>query len=375
MTEEEIKKGPLLQDGDPDNEHPLTDEEIEEGVEVLGTLPNWREWRGLSTILAPPTDIGQEEALKFRGQLLDQRHYTLLLDETGTVGTREGGPICVLLKNRIPKELLDKVRPILRRAARQSVAAGNRTDAAGAGKGLRLRRDGTLSKMSGVPRLADLPDEHYWRLKAAKDGTVGYSADTTRGGQKYPCRLTGWTQDAHPSEWRLMNELAGTVANYWRWSTLLGYHDVQMEKAAAKTFREYVLKTPTDVVPFTTITVNRSWRTAAHIDSGDLKQGFGVLCCLGDFEGCDLVFPRYKTAVRFREGDILLADVANQVHGNTPLLNPDGSEPKPGKEPERLSCIFYYQEKMEHCLVPEEEMRVINNWKKGKSTQPKKKKK
>ncbi len=172
-----------------------------------------------------------------------------------------------------------------------------------------------------------------------------------------------------------MNELAGTVANYWRWSTLLGYHDVQMEKAAAKTFREYVLKTPTDVVPFTTITVNRSWRTAAHIDSGDLKQGFGVLCCLGDFEGCDLVFPRYKTAVRFREGDILLADVANQVHGNTPLLNPDGSEPKPGKEPERLSCIFYYQEKMEHCLVPEEEMRVINNWKKGKSTQPKKKKK
>jgi len=172
-----------------------------------------------------------------------------------------------------------------------------------------------------------------------------------------------------------MNELAATVANHWRWSTLLGYHDVQMEKAYNKTFREYVLKTPADVVPFTTIKVNRSWRTAAHIDSGDLKQGFGVLCCLGDFEGCDLVFPRYKTAVRFREGDILLADVANQVHGNTPLLNPDGSEPKPGKEPERLVCVFYYQEKMEHCLTTEEEMKVINNWKKGKSTHPKKKKK
>lgn len=360
--------------------------EEDEGIEILETEedvqrwlnsepgPKLRELLGTTKKLLPPTDIGQKEARKLVGKLLDQRHYTLLLDETGTVGTPENGPICVLLKNRIPKELLDKVRPILRRAARQSVASGNRPDAAGAGKGLRLRRDGTPSKISGVPRLADLPDEHYWRLKAAKDGTVGYSADTTRGGQKYPCRLTSWTQDAHPSEWRLMNELAATVAEHWRRSIIWPYHVVQSDKAS-KTLPDYVLKTPKSATPFTTITVNRSWRTAAHIDRGDLKQGFGVLCCLGDFEGCDLVFPRYKTAVRFREGDILLADVANQVHGNTPFLNPDGSEIGPGKEPERLVCVFYYQEKMEHCRTPKDEWGVINNWKKGQSTRAKNKKK
>lgn len=99
------------------------------------------------------------------------------------------------------------------------------------------------------------------------------------------------------------------------------------------------------------------------------------MCCLGDFEGCDLVFPRYKLAVRFREGDILLADVANQVHGNTPLLNPDGSAPTPGKPPERLVCVFYYQERMEHCRIPTEEMKVINNWKRGQSTRKNSKKK
>lgn len=339
----------------------------EPGPEMRGRL-------GTSQKLLPPTDIGQKEALKLVGQLLDERHYTLLLDKTGTVGTPEGGPICVLLKNRIPKELLDKVRPVIRRAARQSVASGNRPDAAGAGKGLRLRADGSKSKIFGVPRLADLPDEHYWRLKVARDGTVGYSAETTRGGKKYPCRETAWTKTAPISQFSVISELAATVADAWRKSIIWPYHLDQMDKAS-KTLRDYVIESGGRITPFTTITCNKSWRTAAHIDSGDLKQGFGVLCCLGDFEGCDLVFPRYKTAVRFREGDILLADVANQVHGNTPFLKSDGSQIEPGKEPERLVCVFYYQEKMEHCLPTEEAGKVINNWKKGQSTRAKEKKK
>ena len=101
-----------------------------------------------------------------------------------------------------------------------------------------------------------------------------------------------------------------------------------------------------------------------------------MLCCLGDFEGCDLVFPRYKVAVRYREGDILLADVANEVHGNTPLLNPDGTVPELGEEPERLTCVFYYEEKMHHCLnSTEEEMEFINNRKKGDPIFPNKKRK
>jgi hypothetical protein len=155
-----------------------------------------------------------------------------------------------------------------------------------------------------------------------------------------------------------------------------GVQAERQSRKTKKTLRDFVIKTRRGITPFTTITVNRSWPTAAHIDHGDLKQGFGVLCCLGEFEGCDLVFPRYKTAVRYREGDILLADVANQVHGNTPLLNPDASEPAPGAvPPERLVCVFYYQEKMEHCHSPEDEMGMINTWERGQSSRAKKKKK
>jgi hypothetical protein len=323
-------------------------------------------------VITAPTDIGEEQSLALRGQMLSQKHFELLLDKTGIVERPDFEPLCILLKGHLPQDLLDRVRPILRSVARQSVASGNRVDAAGAGRGLRRRRDGSTSKITGVPRLEDMAEEHYLRLKSAKDGTVGYNAQTVRGGQKLPCRLTSWTQNANATEWRLMSELAEAVGEAFKHSCVNQEWERQSRKAK-KTLRDFVMKTSSGITPFTTITVNKSWPTAAHIDATDLKQGFGVMCSLGDFEGCDLVFPRYKTAVRYREGDILLADVANQVHGNTPLLNPDGSEPEPGEEPpERFSCVFYYQEKMEHCHSPEEEMGMINRWERGQSSRKKK---
>ena len=98
------------------------------------------------------------------------------------------------------------------------------------------------------------------------------------------------------------------------------------------------------------------------------------MCCFGDFEGCDLVFPRYRAAVRYREGDVLLANV-HEVHGNTPLRNVDGSVPEGGREPERLVCVFYFQEKMEQCeRTVEKELELINRYERGQSKKKAKKK-
>lgn len=210
--------------------------------------PEQRERKGTSKKLLPPADIGQEEALKLVGQLLDERHYTLLLNETGTVGTPEGGPICTLLKNRIPTDLLDRVRPVIRAAASQRVAGGNRVAAAGAGGGLRLRADGSMSKISGVPGLLELEDDDYWRLEAARDGTVGYNADTTRAGQKYPCRQSSWTAKAPISQFSAMCELAATVGEAWRKSILWIQRDIQMEKASV-THKDYVIETSKGITP------------------------------------------------------------------------------------------------------------------------------
>lgn len=325
---------------------------------------------GISKRFWVETDIGEKEALKLCGQLLDDSHYELLLNETGIIDTPmlEGPdlnpvPLCILLKNVLPKELLDAVRPIVRKAATQhKIAGGNRGVAAGTGMVQRRKRSGKMSNMKGAPHLQDLSDEDYARLRSATDGTFGFNSRSVRGGQVYPCRITHYGASSHEFVW--MGVLAKTVAEAFKNSFVQDRWEVQFAKAN-QTAPTWMLRTSAGITPFTTITCNRSWRTAAHIDKNDLKEGFGVLCCLGDFEGCDLVFPRYRAAVRFREGDVLLANV-HQVHGNTPLLNPDGSVPKVDREPERLSCVFYYQEQMEQCeLTMEKEHAFINRRERG----------
>jgi hypothetical protein len=94
--------------------------------------------------------------------------------------------------------------------------------------------------------------------------------------------------------------------------------------------------------PFTTITVNKTFRTAAHYDAGDLDTGLSNLLVLsndGNFTGGYLVAPEYRVAVNVRPGDLLLINNHEVMHGNTPIVL--GSE-----ESERISLVCYFREKM-----------------------------
>lgn len=78
-----------------------------------------------------------------------------------------------------------------------------------------------------------------------------------------------------------------------------------------------------------------------------------MLCAMGEFKGSHLIFPKFRTAVEFGQGDILLADVGNEVHGNSALLHSDGTPAAEYNKPERISCIFYFQEKLQSCPTTE----------------------
>ena len=102
---------------------------------------------------------------------------------------------------------------------------------------------------------------------------------------------------------------------------------------------------PAFLVPgtvFTTITVNKTFRTAAHYDAGDYSDGLSNLLVLsnnGNYSGGYLVFPEYRIAVNVRPGDLLLVNNHEVMHGNTPIvLNDD--------EAERISLVCYFREKM-----------------------------
>lgn len=93
---------------------------------------------------------------------------------------------------------------------------------------------------------------------------------------------------------------------------------------------------------FTTITVNKTFRTAAHRDAGDLSEGLSNLLVLsnnGNYTGGYLIFPEYRIAVNVRPGDLLLVNNHEIIHGNTPIILQD-------EEAERISLVCYFREKM-----------------------------
>ena len=123
--------------------------------------------------------------------------------------------------------------------------------------------------------------------------------------------------------------------------------------------------------PFTTVTVNKTFRTAAHYDAGDLNTGLSNLLTLsndGIYTGGYLIAPEYRVAVNVRPGDLLLINNHEVMHGNTPIECAEGSE--------RISLVVYFREKMlelgswqyENCRYEFVESRRINQehklWKK-----------
>lgn len=95
---------------------------------------------------------------------------------------------------------------------------------------------------------------------------------------------------------------------------------------------------------FTTITVNKNFRTAAHRDAGDLNSGFSNLTVVakdGDYSGGYLIVPELRAAFNIRPGDLLLINNHEYIHGNTPIISATGKT-----EIERISLVCYFREAM-----------------------------
>ncbi len=118
---------------------------------------------------------------------------------------------------------------------------------------------------------------------------------------------------------------------------------------------------------FSTITINRNFRTALHKDAGD--YGFGNLSVLtyGKYSGGYTCFPQYGIGFDLQMGDFVVMDV-HEFHCNTPIheleedkIHNDTLEnifhrdnPETGtmglcKKYARLSFVCYLREKLIEC--------------------------
>jgi hypothetical protein len=111
----------------------------------------------------------------------------------------------------------------------------------------------------------------------------------------------------------------------------------QME-AASKVDKRFLVPD----TPFSTITVNRNFRTAAHYDPANMENGFANICVFSNsdnYSGAYLVFPEIGYAVNIRPGDLLFVNNMAGLHGNTELILDDPNA-------ERISIIAFFHEGM-----------------------------
>jgi hypothetical protein len=289
------------------------------------------------------TELPDKEVDKLAGKFLDESHYDQLIDEQDCkVLTPAGDPLLVFRYNVLPAGQCKAAYPVLRKAAG---LAGNRGLAAGhysEDKPIKVDNRNALltspSRAHPIKKDGTVSNTSY--AQKVESGIIGYF-------DRYPripyCRLTAFNLH-HPEKFALALPLIKTIDNLFK-KEMPDRYAAQL-KMVRKTSQDFVIHGTS----FSTVTVNRNFRTACHKDVGDLAEGFGVMTCFsaGNYQGGYLVFPKYRVAVNMRTRSLLLANV-HEWHGNSPIVGVRNCY-------ERISLVLYYREKMAECGSAEEEM-------------------
>lgn len=107
---------------------------------------------------------------------------------------------------------------------------------------------------------------------------------------------------------------------------------------------------------FSTVTVNRNFRTASHTDKGDFKSGLAALCVVkGQYRGCHLAVPALHRSFSLQPGDVLFFD-ASQIHGNTEVYPVS----KEASTWERISLVCYLRNGLLSAVCEAERRKVLN---------------
>jgi hypothetical protein len=203
----------------------------------------------------------------------DHRKSTLILKEDCNVYTEEGKLLLKFRKNKISKSYCDLLFNNMKGAA---VKTRGRAIAAG------IPKEGLYSYVKSKTSGKII---HQLNSKAPS-GIVGYYDNKSFFGYKNIteslslCRTTAYTSkyfqrfQACLPAFKRINDI---------YKSLVPIHYKNQKKAILKIDPEYVIK---DTI-FTTVTVNKNFRTALHKDSGDYKRGFGnlIVCSEGDYSG------------------------------------------------------------------------------------------
>ena len=251
--------------------------------------------------------------------------YDVLFNEDVSLKREDGSILCILLKKAIKQETAETVWPILRD---MPILSRNRGKASG--------EERTVYNNTNL-------------AAPVESGIIGYFERTAR----MPfCRACAWNLN-NKDEWSHLFPLIREVDERFK-ETDPEHHEKQ-RSFANKAHSDFVI----EGTMFSTLTVNKNFRTSYHKDAGNLPQGISCMTVFrqGNWVGANLVFPQYRAAVKMDNLDMIIFD-PHELHGNTNLV-------KISKDAVRCSVVYYFRENIQECLSADEELARVKNRKQG----------
>jgi len=276
--------------------------------------------------------MSERKAESLKGKLLDESYGAHLIDDDIDGYDMNGDLLFRFRKNIIPEDLLTTGVNAFEKSIKSTTSRGN----ASGGYFNKIKKDGTESK--------------FKESNPVESGNVGFMDAKDGVGTNNYCRKTSFASE-HFDKFTEGIPFVKHISDLYRELCPVQW-EVQ-NKYARATNQNYIIP---DTV-FTTVTVNKNFRTALHRDSGDLESGFGNLIVAedGSYDGGYFMLPEWGIMINIKKCDMLFVDV-HQWHCNTDY------KIKPGyNEMNRISFVMYYREYMYRCPSPSEVLIDLKN--------------
>lgn len=307
-----------------------------------------------------PRIINNDELNTIKGQYLDDEFILHTIQRDTDVYEEDTNIlVCSFRKNRLKNNSLawDNYKDLSVPARGRGAAAGP-VDASSVYWSKRtlyktqgyktgyLKADGTPSKMSVNNTVCSSPLGYYEAQKA-----LGFDK---------PCRLTFNTKN-HMEQYE---KGIPYIQEIDKWYKKLHTSHYKIQKERADKQPKYRIAD----TAFSTITINRNFRTGLHQDAGDFG-GYAMLSVLeyGSYSGGIFMIPAFGIGIDLRQGDVLCARVA-EYHCNTDIYTNTSQDEYNASLPQvfkkdtkvgvlgldkdysRISFVSYLREKINECV-------------------------
>ena len=266
--------------------------------------------------------LTDQQTEKLKGKYLNDKNYDLLITEDTDAYDVNGKLLFRFRKNSMPLETL----MVGVNSFKYSIEITESRGYASGSSHKRIRKDGSVSNITVGNKV--------------ESGSVGFMDS---GAMVKYCRKTAFAKN-YFDKYKSGIPFVKFVDD--KYKELCPTHYEKQKAISNGTNKNYIIGDTS----FTTVTVNKNFRTAVHQDAGDYPDGFGNLIAYreGNWTGGYFCLPQYKVAIDLQNTDMLFVDV-HQWHGNTDFINTN-------EDFLRISFVLYYREYMYKCKQPAEEL-------------------